>query len=62
MRELRSQCAGWPLETFFAFDPRRVVILPIGGEKTGNDRFYDEYVPPADTIYDQYLQEIGAKK
>jgi hypothetical protein len=62
MRELRSQCAGRPLRTFFAFDPRRVAILLIGGDKTGNDRFYDKFVPLADKIYDQYLKETGAKK
>jgi hypothetical protein len=39
-----------------------VAILLIGGDKTGNDRFYDEFVPLADKIYDQYLKEIGAKK
>jgi hypothetical protein len=62
MRELRSQCAGKPLRTFFSFNPRRVAILLIGGDKTGNDRFYEEFVPLADNIYDQYLKEIGAKK
>ena len=58
MRELRSQCGGDPLRTFYAFDPRRAAILLIGGKKTGNNRFYEEYVPVADRIYDQYLKEI----
>ena len=62
LRELRSQCTGRPLRTFFAFDPRRVAILLIGGDKTGNYRFYDEFVPRVDKIYDQYLKEIGEKK
>jgi hypothetical protein len=62
MRELRSQYAGRPLRTFFVFDPRRVAILLIGGDKTGNDRFYNEFVPLADKIYDRYLPETGAKK
>jgi len=58
MRELRSQSEGRPLRTFYAFDPRRTAILLIGGDKTGNDRFYDEMVPRADRIYDDYLREI----
>ena len=58
MRELRTQCEGRPLRTFYAFDPRRTAILLIGGDKTGNDRFYDEFVPVADKIYDHYLKEI----
>jgi len=58
MRELRSQCEGRPLRTFYAFDPRRTAILLIGGDKTGDDRFYDEMIPKADKIYDEYLREI----
>jgi len=58
MRELRSQCKGHPLRTFYAFDPRQKAILLIGGDKTGNDDFYDEMVPKADKIYDEYLKEI----
>jgi len=58
MRELRSQCKGRPLRTFYAFDTRRAAILLIGGDKTGNDRFYDVMVPLADKIYDDYLREI----
>ena len=58
MRELRSQCAGKPYRTFYAFDPRRTGILLIGGDKTGNDRFYEEMIPKADKIYDEYLHEI----
>jgi hypothetical protein len=59
MRELRSQCEGRPLRTLYVFDPRRVAILLIGGDKTGDDRFYDVIVPKADKIYDNYLQETG---
>ena len=58
MRELRSQCKGRPLRTFYVFDPRRTAILLIGGNKTGNVGFYDEIVPKADKIYDEYLREI----
>ena len=34
MRELRTQHAGRPLRTLYAFDPRRMAILLIGGDKT----------------------------
>jgi len=62
MRELRSQCKGKPLRTFYAFDRRRAAILLIGGDKTGDDRFYDVMVPLADRIYDDYLKEIKEEK
>jgi hypothetical protein len=61
MRELRSQYAGNPYRTFYIFDPKRTAILLIGGEKTGDDRFYEAMVPKADKIYDEYLKEIQEK-
>lgn len=58
MRELRVQSGGRPIRVFYAFDPRRVAILLIGGDKTGNDRFYDQYVPVADKLYDEHLETL----
>lgn len=58
MKELRTQCQGRPLRTFFAFDPRRCAILLIGGDKTGDERFYDRMIPLADRLYDEYLREL----
>lgn len=58
MRELRVQSGGRPLRVFYAFDPRRIAILLIGGDKTGNDRFYEQYVPIADYLYDEHLEEL----
>ncbi len=58
MKELRSQCQGRPLRTFFAFDPRRSAILLIGGDKAGDSRFYEKMTPLADRLYDEHLQEL----
>lgn len=58
MRELRTQHQGRPIRTFYAFDPRRTAILLIGGDKTGDGRFYDRMVPEADRLYDEHLREI----
>ena len=58
MRELRVQTNGRPFRVFYAFDPRRCAILLIGGDKTGNDRFYETYIPRSDTLYDKYLDEL----
>jgi hypothetical protein len=58
MRELRVQSGGRPLRVFYAFDPRRPAILLIGGDKTGDGRFYERMIPTADALYDVYLQEI----
>ena len=35
-----------------------VRILLIAGHKTDSERFYRDYVPRADAIYDEYLREI----
>jgi len=58
MRELRVQHEGEPYRVFYAFDPRRAAMLLIGGCKSGNDRFYEEYVPQADRIYDNHLATL----
>ncbi len=58
MKELRTQAHGRPLRTFHAFDPRRKAILLIGGDKTGDKRFYDRMIPLADTLLDKHLQQL----
>ena len=58
MRELRIQSGGRPVRVFYAFDPRRSAILLIGGDKTGDDRFYEQFVPLADRLYDEHLKEL----
>ncbi len=58
MRELRVQSGGRPIRVFYAFDPRRTAILLIGGDKTGDDRFYERMIPVADALYDTYIDEI----
>ena len=58
MRELRIQHEGRPYRVLYAFDPRRSAMLLIGGDKTGNNRWYEEYVPVADAIYDAHLRDL----
>jgi hypothetical protein len=61
LRELRVQSKGRPFRVFYAFNPRRDAILLIGGDKTGDKRFYERMIPIADRLYDQHLREIGDK-
>ena len=58
LRELRIQCLGRPYRILYVFDPRRNALLLLGGDKTGNDNWYEENVPKAESIYEQYLKEI----
>ncbi len=58
MKELRA-AQGGALRVPFMFDPRRLVILLLGGDKSGawND-WYETAVPMADDLYDAYLGEL----
>jgi hypothetical protein len=58
MKELRAARDG-ALRVLFMFDPRRQVILLLGGDKRGmwND-WYRWAVPAADDLYDVYLDEL----
>jgi hypothetical protein len=58
MRELRVQHHGRPYRVLYIFDPRRVALLLLGGDKTGDDRWYEKNVPVADQVYENYLAAI----
>jgi len=58
MRELRVQAGGDPLRVLYAFDPRRTAILLTGGDKTGDARWYETYVPIAARLFAEHLQAI----
>ena len=61
MRELRIQHKGRPYRILYAFDPRRMAILLLGGDKTGNDNWYIENIPIADKLYDSHIEELKDK-
>ena len=58
MRELRTQSGGRPLRTLYAFNPRRTAILLLGGDKAGDDRWYETFVPMADQLFEEHLREL----
>lgn len=58
MRELRAQSGGQPIRVFYAFDPTRSAILLIGGNKTGDKRFYKKMIPIADRLYDEHIAQL----
>jgi len=58
MRELRIQHKGRPYRVLYAFDPARTALLLLGGDKTGDGRWYEKMVPKADAIYEKHLKTI----
>jgi len=58
MKELIIQQAGRPYRVLYAFDPRRAAILLMGGDKTGDERWYEKFVPLADRLFDEHLAAL----
>lgn len=58
VRELIIQHAGRPYRVLYLFDPRRYAILLLGGDKTGDDRWYEKFVPIADRLFDEHLAAL----
>lgn len=61
MRELRFQHKGKPYRILYAFDPRRVGVLLLEGNKTGNDRWYKKMIPIADRLYEEHIKQKRSK-
>lgn len=60
LRELRVQSNGNPLRIVYGFDPKRQAVLILGGDKTGDKRFYEWIIPRAEAIWESYLREHRA--
>lgn len=61
MKELRVPAARRGIRVLFCFDPRRTVILLLGGDKSEDsawNAWYTVAVPQADDLYDVYLNEL----
>jgi hypothetical protein len=46
----------------YAFDPRRTALLLIGGDKTGDPKWYTKFVPIADDLFDRHLKRLEAEE
>ena len=46
------------MRTLYAFNPLRTAVLLIAGDKTGDDRWYDKFVPVADRLFEEHLNEL----
>ena len=57
MKELRVVHHGDAYRVLFAFDPRRVAILLLGGRKP-DQKWYKTAIPAADKLFDQYLAQL----
>jgi len=61
MKELLVPAGRMDLRVLFCFDPRRMAILLLGGDKREGsmwNAWYENAVPEADDLYDVYLAEL----
>ena len=56
--ELRVQCQGHPIRILYAFDPTRTAILLLGGDKTGDGRWYVKNIRIAEKLYHEHLASL----
>jgi hypothetical protein len=61
MKELRGKVEHRHLRVLYAFDPRRTALLLIGGDKTGDPKWYERFVPIADDLFDRHLNGLEGK-
>ena len=59
LRELRIQHEGRPYRILYAFDPRRTALLLVGGDKTGDGRWYERMVMRAESLLAEHLGSFG---
>ena len=64
MKELRAATSDQVLRIAFAFDPQRVAILLVAGDKSGvsQKRFYKQLIEKADRLYDAHLAKLKARR
>lgn len=62
LRELRAQAGRGPLRVFYAFDPRRRAVLLLGGDKSGDDQFYEAMITRAKALWDEFVAALAAEK
>ncbi len=47
------------MRILYAFDGRRIAILSVAGDKTGDDRWYEKNVPIADKLFETHLRVLA---
>lgn len=62
LRELRATADKSELRVFYAFDPDRNAVLIVGGNKSGDKRFYERMVEKAEQEWSEYIAENFPKK
>lgn len=57
LKELRFFFKGAPIRILFAFDPKKQGLIMLGGDKTGDKRWYKTNIPIAEKLYAEHLEK-----
>ena len=59
---LSSRAGQFSILSLYALDPRRAALLLLGGDKTGDPKWYNKSVPIADDLFDHHLKQLEPKR
>ena len=62
LKGLRVQVGGEPYRVLFAFDVERSAVLLVGGNKTGDKRWYEIHIPIAERIFTTWEAQIRKRR
>lgn len=57
LKELRFFYKGAPIRILFAFDPKQQGVIILGGDKSGDKRWYKTNIPIAERLYAEHLEK-----
>ncbi len=57
LKELRFEFQNAVIRILFAFDPKRQGVIILGGDKSGDKRWYEKKIPIAERLFDLHLEK-----
>jgi hypothetical protein len=62
LKELRVRHTGNPIRVLFAFDPWQKAIVLVGGNKAGDNNWYQTNIPIAESRYRDHIEKTKRKQ
>jgi hypothetical protein len=57
LKEVRFYFKGAPIRILFVFDPKQQGVIILGGDKSGDKRWYKKHIPIAEKLYAEHLKK-----
>lgn len=62
LKELRFTFVGAPIRILYAFDPNQHGVIILGGDKSGDKRWYEVNISKAEKLYGEHLLKLFAER